>query len=64
MYVMDRHSNKKNTKHNYRNKNQTTWDKKNPGKKLNEIYIIAFHFVRRTSVNCLALYLYQEKLFS
>ena len=41
----------------YRSKNKTTWNwkKKNPGKKLNEINILAFYFVFR-SVNCSALF--------
>ena len=41
----------------YRSKNKITWNwkKKNPGKKLKEVNILAFYFVLR-SVNCSALF--------
>ena len=48
----------KTAKYNYKSKNKQHGirKKKNPGKKLNEIYIVAFHFVWGTSVICLALF--------
>ena len=60
MYVLDRYSVKQPQNY-YKNKN-IELEKKNPGKKLNVIYIIAFTYCLSQLVA--QFYLHQEKLLS